>query len=171
MSAVIGGTASVLGGGKFANGAVTGAFGYLYNDYVHRKGHEYEFKRYICDTSASGCTPGITFEGLLRSDYPGQPPGTVVQNHGRYNVFGISSGPITVIVDYDRLTTTNITGSTHIFCCGYVTQSVIVDQTSIYIHTYGSGNNPNIFKATFNYVAGYLSFQPNTVRIREYVKP
>jgi hypothetical protein len=30
-SAIIGGTASVLGGGRFANGAVTGAFGYLYN--------------------------------------------------------------------------------------------------------------------------------------------
>lgn len=31
ISAVIGGTASVLGGGKFANGAQTGAFGYLFN--------------------------------------------------------------------------------------------------------------------------------------------
>ncbi|WP_202820318.1 hypothetical protein, partial [Roseateles aquatilis] len=30
-SAVIGGTASVLGGGKFANGAETAAFGYLFN--------------------------------------------------------------------------------------------------------------------------------------------
>ncbi len=30
-SAIIGGTASVLGGGRFANGAVTAAFGYLYN--------------------------------------------------------------------------------------------------------------------------------------------
>jgi hypothetical protein len=30
-SAVIGGTTSVLSGGKFSNGAVTGAFGYLFN--------------------------------------------------------------------------------------------------------------------------------------------
>ena len=30
-SAMIGGTASVIAGGKFANGAVSGAFGYLYN--------------------------------------------------------------------------------------------------------------------------------------------
>lgn len=29
---VVGGTASELGGGKFANGAYTGAFGRLYND-------------------------------------------------------------------------------------------------------------------------------------------
>ena len=31
ISAVVGGTASVLGGGKFANGAQTGAFSYLFN--------------------------------------------------------------------------------------------------------------------------------------------
>jgi hypothetical protein len=30
-SAVMGGLASVAGGGKFGNGAVTAAFGYLYN--------------------------------------------------------------------------------------------------------------------------------------------
>lgn len=30
--ALAGGTASVLGGGKFENGAATGAFGYLYNE-------------------------------------------------------------------------------------------------------------------------------------------
>jgi len=32
---VIGGTASVLGGGKFENGAATGAFGYLFNSLAH----------------------------------------------------------------------------------------------------------------------------------------
>jgi hypothetical protein len=35
-AAVIGGTASELGGGKFANGAVTGAFSYAFNDALHR---------------------------------------------------------------------------------------------------------------------------------------
>lgn len=35
VSAVIGGTAAELGGGKFANGAVTGAFGYLFNCLSH----------------------------------------------------------------------------------------------------------------------------------------
>lgn len=33
---VVGGTASVLGGGKFANGAATGAFGYLFNHFLHK---------------------------------------------------------------------------------------------------------------------------------------
>ncbi len=32
---IVGGVGSVLGGGKFANGAVTGAFGYLFNECAH----------------------------------------------------------------------------------------------------------------------------------------
>lgn len=32
ISAVVGGAGSVLGGGKFQNGAITGAFGYLFNE-------------------------------------------------------------------------------------------------------------------------------------------
>ena len=37
-SAIVGGTASVLGGGKFANGATTAAMGYLFNAWAHRNG-------------------------------------------------------------------------------------------------------------------------------------
>jgi RHS repeat-associated protein len=33
---VLGGVASVAGGGKFENGAITGAFGYLFNSYAHQ---------------------------------------------------------------------------------------------------------------------------------------
>ncbi|VVM25157.1 hypothetical protein BSPWISOXPB_5128 [uncultured Gammaproteobacteria bacterium] len=33
--AVVGGTISVIGGGKFANGAQTGAFRYLFNEWTH----------------------------------------------------------------------------------------------------------------------------------------
>jgi hypothetical protein len=36
-NAVIGGTVSVIGGGKFANGAVTGAFTMLFNDLMHEE--------------------------------------------------------------------------------------------------------------------------------------
>ena len=35
MTAIAGGTVSVIGGGKFENGATTAAFGYLYNDCQH----------------------------------------------------------------------------------------------------------------------------------------
>jgi RHS repeat-associated protein len=34
--AVLGGLGSILGGGKFANGAATGAFGYLFNEVMHQ---------------------------------------------------------------------------------------------------------------------------------------
>ena len=40
MEATAGGLASVAGGGKFANGAVTAAFGYLYNDLAVIFGHQ-----------------------------------------------------------------------------------------------------------------------------------
>ena len=35
ISALVGGTASVAAGGKFGNGAITSAFGYLFNDVTH----------------------------------------------------------------------------------------------------------------------------------------
>ncbi|WP_185155654.1 SpvB/TcaC N-terminal domain-containing protein [Rudanella paleaurantiibacter] len=35
MAAVLGGTTSMIGGGKFANGAISGAFVHLYNDEMH----------------------------------------------------------------------------------------------------------------------------------------
>jgi hypothetical protein len=46
ISATVGGLASVAGGGKFANGAVTGAFGYLLNQTWH-------------DDDSKSCTDGI----------------------------------------------------------------------------------------------------------------
>ena len=36
-SAVLGGTISEIGGGKFANGAVTGAYSMLFNDIIHNR--------------------------------------------------------------------------------------------------------------------------------------
>ncbi|VVM17736.1 hypothetical protein BSPWISOXPB_1181 [uncultured Gammaproteobacteria bacterium] len=40
--AVVGGTISVIGGGKFANGAQTGAFRYLFNEWTHGPKQQYE---------------------------------------------------------------------------------------------------------------------------------
>uniref|UniRef100_UPI002738D58E hypothetical protein n=7 Tax=Thiolapillus sp. TaxID=2017437 RepID=UPI002738D58E len=45
-SAIIGGTASTLSGGKFANGALSGAFGYLYNqmgEYLTAEGYNQKY--------------------------------------------------------------------------------------------------------------------------------
>ncbi|WP_294043161.1 hypothetical protein, partial [Thiolapillus sp.] len=41
-SAIIGGTASTLSGGKFANGALSGAFGYLFNQWAHSYSQQYD---------------------------------------------------------------------------------------------------------------------------------
>jgi hypothetical protein len=48
-SAVIGGTASVMGGGKFANGAQTGAFGYLFNYCAHGGQCTTKFEQFMYD--------------------------------------------------------------------------------------------------------------------------
>jgi hypothetical protein len=58
---VIGGTASVLGGGDFANGAVTAAYGYLFNHCSH-----------------GGCTTKL--EQALYDWWPGYKAGTLLYN-------------------------------------------------------------------------------------------
>ena len=42
-SAALGGTAESLGGGKFANGAVTGAFVVMFNDMLHENRKAVDF--------------------------------------------------------------------------------------------------------------------------------
>jgi RHS repeat-associated protein len=169
--AVIGGVSAEIGGGKFSNGALTATYAYLYNDSLHPEGHEYKYRSHICNMSAAGCTPENVFQGQLRNTYPGQPAGEVVTHGGRYSVHGMEEwGAIRVSIDYDNLSITNITESTHFFCCGSVTRSVIVDQGSIYVQTHGVGSNPSLFNATLNYAAGYFGFIGNTRGIRAYVR-
>jgi RHS repeat-associated protein len=49
-AAIVGGTVSALGGGKFANGAISGAMTYLFNHAAHKKG-DYE-AYYLVDTDS-----------------------------------------------------------------------------------------------------------------------
>jgi RHS repeat-associated protein len=57
ISATIGGLASVAGGGKFANGAMTAAFGYLFNQVVHENN-----KHFSSFTGRDGRQITITFD-------------------------------------------------------------------------------------------------------------
>jgi RHS repeat-associated protein len=50
MNTTLGGLASVAGGGKFANGAVTGAFGYLANQAGHNAAYHEQLKNEIVDS-------------------------------------------------------------------------------------------------------------------------
>jgi RHS repeat-associated protein len=173
-AAAIGGTASVIGGGKFDNGAITAAFAQAYNDSIHLNSHSYDFLVHICDSGAPGCTAANVFEGLLQHDYPGQPDGTEVRDGGVYGVYGnLSQAPIIVTVDADDLIAINTTRAEHIFCCGTVTQSVVPDSMNASggyaIAVVGGGNNTNVVYAALNWAAGRLVFLPNMEAIRSYV--
>jgi hypothetical protein len=76
MIAAIGGTASVVSGGKFANGAVTAAFAYLYNQAAHNgRGpydrHELGRQEAMADATKSGYE--IFQYGPTRVSLPGLP--------------------------------------------------------------------------------------------------
>ena len=70
QSAIVGGTVSVIGGGKFANGAITGAFGYLFNYLGQCRSTEECMKREgyaptqypngtVCNAQSAACTAGM----------------------------------------------------------------------------------------------------------------
>ena len=56
IAAVVGGTASVLGGGKFENGAVTAAFGYMFNTFTEEMAARRQVNS-VCDGGPwQGCS-------------------------------------------------------------------------------------------------------------------
>jgi hypothetical protein len=167
-SAVIGGVGSVAGGGKFANGAVTAAFGYLFN-WFGRDWHEYGHRTWICGTTEVGCSKETVFDGLLRNAYPGQPEGMIIPDTGAPGTV-IGGNPVWTSVDRENLSITNVTREGHDFCCGYVNRSVVEDGGNIYIDTYGSGSNRNIFWAGMNWAAGHVGFTARDMAIRSYVR-
>ena len=57
-AAIVGGTASVIGGGKFANGAVTGAFVYAFNHARHKAGNK-SFRK-ACIEAGGGCSFSVS---------------------------------------------------------------------------------------------------------------
>jgi RHS repeat-associated protein len=162
----LGGGAAVLGGGKFENGAITGAFGYLFNFFSggwSSGHHDYDYKDYICNTSEAGCTASNVFDGLLRNAYPGQPDDTVVQSGQNYLVPG--AGWINIDVDSENLSIFNFTNMGHIFFGGYVSRWVEQDGSDIYVHTFGVGDNSSVFNAAENWAAGQAGFSASTDKI------
>ena len=51
------------------------------------------------------------------------------------------------------MTITNVTESTHEFCCGSVTLQISAGVDGIYLNVTGAGSNPTWWNRTFNYVA------------------
>ena len=149
-SMVIGGTASVLGGGKFSNGAETAAFGYLFNCLAHEclsKYWDHDAPGYhsyslmspiLCNIVESGCVPAAQNE-LLCDSAPGQSQcakvGVLVQNNltGGNNVTQYAFNPNLIV---------NGTSDGHLFEDGYVMRSIQVDSLgNVRILTYGEGVN------------------------------
>jgi hypothetical protein len=103
QSATIGGISSMLGGGKFWNGAVTGAYGYLFNELAHQttpaqRGHEATFyakEGIVCDTT---CWSGGAVENVCPECY----------------LFGLTSSVkgLFSLVDYAAAQTFSAIGST-----------------------------------------------------------
>ena len=111
MSAIVGGTASELGGGKFANGAVTGAFVMMYNEMAHEMSYEKLEKAYqtkldmlkshklhssalsaieaggSCATRMSNCINGAGYD-LLDQAFATQGVGTVGDSNGNRYIMG-----------------------------------------------------------------------------------
>jgi hypothetical protein len=65
-SAIVGGTASVLGGGKFANGAQTGAFSYIFNQLAHsEKAAEERLKAALAQLAPADIPPGVDMKANI----------------------------------------------------------------------------------------------------------
>jgi hypothetical protein len=72
-NAVIGGAASVAGGGSFANGAVTGAFAYLFNHAGHMlagSDAHYQLLNYLQERDPGMWSGNVGFGGLFGGGRP-----------------------------------------------------------------------------------------------------
>ena len=170
-SAVIGGTASAIGGGKFENGAITGAFGYLFNCVAHKcyaddyagksPGHTYgPFASDVaCNVSTAGCLAAAQME-LGCNSAPGQSACTPVGAEKSYSLAGVSSSnPITQYRPNADLII-NGTSPGHVLHDGYVVRWLDVNAAgNVRIWTYGLGVNTGYGTAIFNDVSGSVIFR------------
>jgi len=147
--AVLGGTASVLGGGKFGNGAMTGAFGYLFNCGMHPGTcmrsdsdpatkapgyHQYEAEAVRPD--GSPLTRDDIFGIVRRCPTPFQ-CGAPVNTGDISYVPGL--GRVLHVVDESNYAVFNITLDTHTFYPGYVYRNAAIINGVPGILTYGEG--------------------------------
>jgi RHS repeat-associated protein len=179
FKSVLGGLGSVAGGGKFANGAVTGAFQYLYNDALHGDSrnydpsdpnyHKFDFTESVCSFNEAGCTVARGMDALLLFAAPGQdvPAFTGHTLNALDPIWtGGSAGPIYQDVSPDGLSVTNATLQGHMFDQGYITRSLVITDQGIFINTVGEGTGPD---PTFNGIMGPAAFQWLNREMRAYM--
>ncbi|SHN94095.1 hypothetical protein, partial [bacterium endosymbiont of Bathymodiolus sp. 5 South] len=144
--AVVGGTISVIGGGKFANGAQTGAFRYLFNDsfdhLISKGSHDYErTSSVVCSTSSQGCSiKNVALQVQKVGAFPNQK--SAVLNNGTAQLFDVALLPLNSDDIFSIPTSTgvvNVTLPNHVLYPGVVTRDAVLINNSIYIRTQGSG--------------------------------
>ncbi|CAC9982743.1 hypothetical protein [uncultured Gammaproteobacteria bacterium] len=146
IEAVIGGAISVVGGGKFANGAQTGAFRYLFNDsaehFFAQGNHDYKMmSEAVCSTSSPGCSiASVALQIQTVGAFPGQD--SRVLNNGTAQKFSASAFSFTSDPIISISTSTgviNITLPGHRLDPGWIARDAVVMYGSIYIRTLGYG--------------------------------
>jgi RHS repeat-associated protein len=186
---VIGGTASTLSGGKFANGAMTGAFQYLFNRGAHEMhdfvvsilqtepdadgiGPEYHWYQtdplMICSfSSGSSCTFDNVHAAVMATQVPGY-FGTTVDG-GIYPVRIPVMGYIgDVQVSDNGSTVLNETLSNQLLYYGYVERTITVTSQGIYLQTFGEGANLSAAAAAANQAFGRGLFTGQQTLTKQY---
>jgi RHS repeat-associated protein len=153
--AAVGGLASVAGGGKFANGAVTAAFGYLFNSELHvgvggelgdlSGEHDYTTTNAVCP-GAWSCSEQEIQDQVSRFGVPGQDGSTLIESGQTSMVYdprtGMPGGYVVTDVSSDGLTVTNTTTDLHLLAFGQVNRTAWqASDGTWYVTTHGTGNN------------------------------
>ena len=161
VAAVIGGTASKLGGGNFANGALTAAFSRAFNDEHAVQAHNQrvaseKFHKYtlgatkLCNTALPKCTLSVALSVVNAHSMPF----TGSSAEGAHVLF--PDEPIIHVVDREKFTIWNITEEGHMFHPGSVKHQLFEMDGAIYLETtgIGTGDNPG-----FNNFVGRMLFR------------
>jgi hypothetical protein len=172
-----GGVGSVIGGGKFENGAVTAAYGYLFNELAHR--YQVGGTR-LCYANQTGCTMSNALKvvdaastpivGGLLNDAP---------QAGFNNL--LVNNPIDHYVDEKNFTITNTALPGHDFYPGTVVHSLSMQADSrwswssfsftpvdaIYLTTVGTGTGAY---PSLNNAVGSMLFNMTHMRSQNYFR-
>jgi hypothetical protein len=169
---VIGGTASVIGGGKFENGAVTAAFGYLFNclasqcntSMYDRNDPATHFSAaqaspVACNISVEACF-SVTADVMACNSGPGQPGCTPKGVDTEYALKSyVSLNKITQYRYSDSLLV-NGTSPGHVFHDGYVVRWIEIDSLGdVRIWSAGYGTNYSRVHAWINENRGNALFR------------
>jgi hypothetical protein len=165
---IAGGTTSVITGGKFATGAQTAAFGYLFNAMAHDRGtpagygpgsadgdHYYMVWTQLTTNCDAACVQAWSAASLQFSypnfelrqtstDFGGRPVVVYGPPPGRDALdpsnYVVPGGRVVQTLSLDG-SVTNTTLRDHVFCCGTITRSLVTVGNSLYMMTVGSGYN------------------------------